>query len=182
MVLGVTELDVAISERLKPVRETLSDCGITVASLPKEVGKYLSNEDVGSIIITIPRVSSLSENDIVEGYQDVLQIINIRITLPKRYQDDPTEKDVLEWCASQITGLLVGFKPNIPRIKRPIRFEEYQLLTPDNGNWSCDLTFNLQKTISNLDYIEDNYPEQLLPLQLFASQKELNESDSTLIQ
>lgn len=180
MVLGVTELDVAISERLKPVRETLADCGITVASLPKEVGKYLTDEDIGAIIITIPKVSNVSGDDIVDGFQDVLQTINIRITLPKRYTDDPTEKDVLEWCASQITGLLIGFKPDISRVKRPIRFEDYQLLTPDKGNWSCDLTFNLLKTISSLDYVEPNYPEQLLPLQLFASQKELIESDSVL--
>jgi hypothetical protein len=68
VVLKLSALDIAISQRLQPLRETLADAGIPVVCLPKEVGQY-SIDEVSAIHILIPQAIAVGDAQETPGYQ-----------------------------------------------------------------------------------------------------------------
>lgn len=166
MALKLTVLDLAISERLQPLRDALNESGVLVSTLPKEVGKY-SLDDTGAIHLLIPEVSSTGGEDESYGTQTVESKIFLRINLSKRYQDAPNEIDVLEWTVDQAISLLIGFTPEGINCQRPMRFVSYQLFKPEAGQWTADIQFALRHVIRSLNDLP-TIPEELLSVEFFS--------------
>lgn len=179
--LELSDIDVGISKRLQPLRDTLSEAKIPVVCLPKEAHKYSSEED-GRIIIIIPSVSNVPDENSLDTFQDVKYTINIQLNLGKRYQDNENEKNVLEWCVDQILFLLCGYEiPDITSIKQPLLFDSYNLFKPEKGNWEAEMSFSMIRTITNdANYLIPGKDEQIVLLELLMSAK-TDFSDSVII-
>lgn len=181
MSLNLTEIDLSISEKLQPLRDTLEELQIPVACLPKEAGKY-SSEDMGAISIMIPQCNGVQPAPENLGIQEVSYLVVIHLTLGKRYQDNPEERDVIEWVSDRITFLLLGFNPMVTDkslIRRPLWFDSYSLLQPTNGRWEAELRFQFSRLlVTPVEFIDDNTPVQ--SIELFSS-RTLTALDATLL-
>jgi hypothetical protein len=156
MTLELSILELAIAQRLDPLRQALDDYGIPVRCLPKEAGKY-SEEEVGQIAIFVPNVQGVTSDLLALTAQDTEINVNINLSLGKRYQDVPGEKDVLEYVADQVIGLLLGFYPYAQTImRRPLYVKSYELFKPSGGRWESQLQFGCVKQIRSIP-LPDNY-------------------------
>lgn len=168
------QLEEEIYQRLEPLRQALIDADIPLACLPKNAGNYKREVD-GLISILIPNVSNVEVFNKVSNTQLVEHTILINLSLPKRYQETDVEKDVLEFCVQQVTGLLLGFKPTIKNVRREFNFNQYSLFRPEGKMWEAQLEFNVQIDIASLPQKSSIIKEQLEKITLFASDKYFTE-------
>jgi|GEM_PF-2517644 hypothetical protein len=165
MALELSVLELAIAHRLDPLRQALKEYGIPIACLPKEAGVY-SVEEMGAISIYIPNASGVSDpNSMTAQDADINVVVNV--SLGKRYQDAPGEKDVLEYVCDQIIGLLLGFFPfEVEIMKRPMYFKSYELFRPNGDRWEGQLQFGCVKQVRAIAFAEEY---EVQKVQLFAS-------------
>ncbi|MBW4636341.1 MAG: Gp37 family protein [Iphinoe sp. HA4291-MV1] len=173
--LDLSEIDLSISTRLQPLRDILENSGLLVAALPKEAGAYSSSES-GGISVMVPQVTGTQPSQ--EGIQEVTILVVIRLVLPKRYQDDDTEVNVVEFVADKIIQLLLGFTP-FAGCGRSLWLQSYDLLEPSGGQWEAELRFQCIKAlVYPIPYPDDD--TQVENVQLFASET-LSQLDAILV-
>lgn len=143
MSLGLTELELQISERLQPLRLLLQSEQTLVRMLPEEAEKYQNYEDKGvEVVISSSRATAPE----VSGRQEVDIDVVCRIVSPKRYTDNPaTQKAVCEWMLDGCYNYLVGFSPKFA--SKPIYFVSHVLQIPEGGRWTIIATFRFTKTV-----------------------------------
>jgi hypothetical protein len=164
--LELSVLELAIASRLDPLRQALKEYGIPIAALPKEAGAYSEDED-GAIAILIPSAAGITNDPLAITAQDAEINVSVNISLGKRYQDVPGEKDVLEWTCDQIIGLLLGFYPYpLEIMKRPLYFKGYELFKPNNNRWEGQVNFACVKQIRSIPFAEEF---EVVKVQVFSS-------------
>ncbi len=177
--LNLSEVDLNVSARLEPLREILDSVGLLVAALPKEAGAYSSSESSG-ISVMVPQVTGTTPAQ--EGIQEVTILVVIRLVLPKRYQDDDTEVNVVEFVVDKIVQLLLGYIPFTDKANagRSLYLQSYDLLEPSSGQWEAELRFQCSKLLIYPINLGNDDNTQLENIQLFASNT-LSELDAVLV-
>ena len=163
--LGITQLDKALTARLDPLRKALQQERISVAGLPKDAGKY-SHEEVGTVRVLAPTVRNAGGRD---GIYEYVYTVVVSISLNKRYADDPKEKATLEWVAEEIHTLFYEFNPfdGSDRPKNNLSLQDYNLFKPAGGQWQAEMIFTCSKTVSGSPLPNENY--DTLAIALFNS-------------
>lgn len=172
-------LEKGIIERLAPLSSALQESGIPVSTLPKEIGAYSEDAGKGEIAVIIPRANGITGNRNEITAQTVDIEVAVKISLGKRYQDKPEERDVLEWCCDQAIGLLLGFSPFSDELtKRPLYFRSFELFRPEQM-WEAELRFGIEKQIRAFNLSTEEY--HVLSVHLVASLDLLTGSEVEVI-
>lgn len=132
--------DVAIAARLKPIRDQLT---IPVAALPKEAGKF-GSEEFQSIDWLFPSYSASPPDGVGDRLQPVQVSLVVRLYFQKRYPQG-TEKDALEWAETQVISLLAGHR--LPNSTTPLSLESGKLYAPQQGQWYKEINFGFNARV-----------------------------------
>ena len=150
-------IELAISKRLKPLRNEFEKHGIPIAFLPNEATNY-KDDRCGAIRIVIPAQKGRVPSSLVlpqypgierENYtlaitQDVDAEVFIRLNLPTRYQSN----QALSFVARKIVATLIGFIPMpFESMKMPLYFKSYELLQPNNDRWLANIVMGFMGQI-----------------------------------
>lgn len=163
--LGLSVLDLWVSNKLERVRASLADSGIPVAMLPLQAASYSTDSsEAGAISIAIPQVVGADPGD--RGIGQVLTYtLSVAIRLPKRYSDLPEEIEALETVAGIIAGELVEEYPPLSGVLAPIFLENYDLLQPDGRQWLASINFKFRRsTTAILPGDTELAPEEMVKL------------------
>lgn len=175
--LGLTDLDLKISERLEPLRQILAEANIPLRTLPKEAGKYSVDESINAIKTIIPEVSG--DASLTDGVQFIRYSIVVAIALDKRYTDnEEKDKAVVEWVADKAIELLYNFYPfeeDGSYTQRSLQFQSYNLFKPEQGTWEAEIVFNCSRQLkAEPMQAKDIRPDEFL-IELYAV---LNQQDA----
>lgn len=166
MTLELSVLELETIKRLKPLSDALTEYGIPVNCLPKLAGAY-SEDEIGQIAVFVASATGVTGNPLDLVAQDVELTVTVNLSLGKRYQDVPGERNVLEYCADQAIGLLLGFYPYPQEVmKRPFFFKNYELFRPNGNRWEAQINFGCVKQLRSTA-IEPEY--EVVKVQLFNS-------------
>ena len=171
MTIGFDKIEKAISQRLDIVRKPLREAGVSLICLPKESGKYIEESNSGLISILIPQISGEGNIEPIINAQIITVRPIINLSLPLRYKDTDEEKPVLEFCAEQIIGLLLNWKPANLDLTQPFQLDSYELFRPEGSMWESQIRFYFQKRIFPITPDPDsNQPgiKEQIKIKLFA--------------
>lgn len=140
MSFDVDTIEREVAVRLQPLRLALEATGVLVAALPKESGSY-STEVREGIDFVISKATGIGATaNTFLGFQDIQYTLSVIISLKLRYQEDPEEKNVLNWVCAQVFKLLFNYQTS--KSKTAFSFVDYTPLQPENGIWSAQMQFS----------------------------------------
>jgi len=139
--LDYEAFDTAIATRLAPVREALA--GIPVAALPKEAGKFGSDQ-FESVDWLFPDYQGIPRES-KRHSQDVRMTLLIRLAFNDRYSDDPNFTRAMDWVEQQVLGLLVYHR--LPGANTDLEVEGGRSFAPVAGRWVKEIRFTFETTI-----------------------------------
>lgn len=172
--LNLSLLQISISKMLNPLRLTLEN-EASITFLPKEPQKYSSAQEMGSIKVLVPQIRGSVA--VMDGVQTLDYTIVIAIALGKLYQDDLSEKAVVEWVADEIYKSLFGLNPFEEKetMQRSLWLQSYDLFRPEGGQWEAEIAFSCSKQVkaSDIPRLDDTIYDELR-IGLFSV---LNQSD-----
>lgn len=147
--------DEAIATRLQPIRTELA--GISVAALPREAGKF-GSEEFESIDWLFPTYDGAA-SETGDRVQDVTVTLAVRLYFKKRYPKG-AEKDALEWAESQVLQLLSSYR--LPDTLSCLRLATGRLFAPVQGQWFKEISFTFKTRLYPTDGITPPPPVQII--------------------
>lgn len=129
----LAELDLAIAQRLQPLRDALSPDGVLVRTLPDSVGEYGSQSLAGDVVTLFK--SGKAKASTLPGLviQETALTLRVLVNLPNLY----TTNGVYE-VYELVVSLLLGYKP--PRAKDKISLDRWDFFREDS-HWTIEIDF-----------------------------------------
>ncbi|NER90377.1 hypothetical protein [Moorena sp. SIO3A2] len=175
--IGTNELDIWLSEKLKPLRAELECAGIPVSLLPLEASDFSRNSAFGIVSVAVPQILGQEPDSVPPGYclQDLTLTYEIVITImtSKRYRNQDKQKNSLEQITEGVLTAILGESPPLPKVITPLWLVNYQLLQPDGKKWIANLTIRFTRMAPIIPENERDYSKYKLRLQLIADQPEI---------
>lgn len=132
--MNLSNIELQISNRLQPLRDTLTEFSIPVAMLPQTPMGISEDEENGIINVWI---SNITGSDIIKEYQLLNISLSCRISINKRYSDTDAKNSVEE-IFNILYELLSGYKLNFS--VKPFYLNSYQIGILE-GRWEASVQF-----------------------------------------
>lgn len=154
-------LDIAISNRLAPLRDSLVSGLVPVAAVSKTANEILTNQfEFVSWVFTGYRGTEAQQAYLTT--QTIIMELLVTLKFGSRYDETPEDETdriaALEWVEEWVLKLLCNFR--LPGSLTNLSIVDGRLYIPENGRWQKDIRFEFEIPIesqASIDAMEPPY-------------------------
>jgi hypothetical protein len=154
-------LDIAISNRLAPLRGSLVSDLVPVAAVSKTANEIPTNQlEFVSWVFTGYRGAEMQQASLTT--QSIVMELLVTLKFGSRYDETPDDETdriaALEWVEEQILKLLCNWR--LPGSLTNLAIVDGRLYIPEGGRWQKDIRFEFEVPIESqesLDAMEPPY-------------------------